>query len=78
MGNIWHDITRDFSSVGITGKFVRKKGCLFIAGAAAAVLWCRLRDKKYPLVKGYPLMNKNTRTVLCGMHVYRKKCGNQD
>lgn len=58
MGNIWHDITKEFSSVGIAGKSVRKKRCLFIAGAAAAVLWCRLCDKKDPLVKGYPLMNK--------------------
>lgn len=36
-----------------------KKRYLFMAGTAVvAALWCRLRDKKYPLAEGYPLINK--------------------
>lgn len=29
-----------------------------MAGTAAAALWCGLRNKKYPLAVGYPLINK--------------------
>ena len=29
-----------------------------MAGTAVAALWCGLRNKKYPLAVGYPLINK--------------------
>ena len=35
-----------------------KKRYLLMAGVAAAFLWRRLRNKKYPLAEGYPLINK--------------------
>ena len=41
------------------GKSVMEKKYLFMTGiAVSAALWCRQRNKKYPLAAGYPLLNK--------------------
>ena len=41
------------------GKSVMGKKYLFMTGiAVSAALWCRQRNKKYPLAAGYPLLNK--------------------
>lgn len=40
------------------GKSMLKKRHLLMAGTAATALWCQLRNKKYPLAEGYPLINK--------------------
>lgn len=37
---------------------MKKRYLLMTGTAAAAALWCRQRNKKYPLAEGYPLLNK--------------------
>lgn len=37
---------------------IKKRYQFLLGTAAAAAFWCRLRNKKYPLAEGYPLINK--------------------